>query len=262
MNRDPYEVLGVPRTASDDEIKAAYRTLAKKYHPDLNNGAADAERKMKEVNEAYSILIKHKGDPGYSQSYGGNSQGSQGGYGSYGGYGGYGGYGSRGGSSTGGSQSGDFGGFGFDPFGFGDFFGGNQRQRTTYTQTTYTEFDPELKHVEDAVIDQSYERAIQLLGAIRDHRAAWYYWSARANMGLGNRIAALNDARTAVQMSPDEEAFRELLATLNASGSGYRQYGSSRGFGQSFCQSPLLSVCIPYILCNFCCCGSRYGACC
>ncbi len=71
--RDPYEVLELKPGATDDEIKAAYRRLAKKYHPDLNGGSAEAEAKMKEVNEAYSILIKHKG------SYQSGSYGSPGG---------------------------------------------------------------------------------------------------------------------------------------------------------------------------------------
>lgn len=54
--RDPYDILGVSRTATDDEIKAAYRALAKKFHPDLNPGKKDIETKFKEVNGAYDIL--------------------------------------------------------------------------------------------------------------------------------------------------------------------------------------------------------------
>ena len=54
--RDLYEVLGLQKGASDDEIKKAYRKLAKKYHPDLNPGDKEAEKKMKEVNGAYEVL--------------------------------------------------------------------------------------------------------------------------------------------------------------------------------------------------------------
>ena len=59
--KDPYEVLGVPHGASEDEIKKAYRELARKYHPDnyANNPLADlAQEKMKEINEAYATLMK------------------------------------------------------------------------------------------------------------------------------------------------------------------------------------------------------------
>ncbi|GMC17387.1 hypothetical protein N5D_13630 [Enterococcus faecalis] len=53
--RDYYEVLGLAKGASDDEIKKAYRKLSKKYHPDINK-EADAEEKFKEVSEAYEVL--------------------------------------------------------------------------------------------------------------------------------------------------------------------------------------------------------------
>lgn len=80
--KDPYSVLGVSQDASDEEIKKAYRELARKYHPDnyQNNPLADlAEEKMKEINEAYDTLTKQRSGGGYQQQ-------SQGGYGGYGGY--------------------------------------------------------------------------------------------------------------------------------------------------------------------------------
>ena len=82
--QDPYRVLGVSQDASEDEIKKAYRNLAKKYHPDVNNGSPQAEAKMKEVNEAYSLIMKmrREGTTSTSSNYD-YGQSSYGGYGSY-----------------------------------------------------------------------------------------------------------------------------------------------------------------------------------
>ena len=60
QKRDYYEVLGVPKTADEKEIKKAYRKLARKYHPDVNPGDKEAERKFKEIGEANDILSDSK----------------------------------------------------------------------------------------------------------------------------------------------------------------------------------------------------------
>lgn len=83
---DPYEVLGVPRTATDEEIKKAYRNLARKYHPDNYHDSplADlAQEKMKDINAAYEAITKERSGRGSSTS-GGYRQNTYGGYGSQG----------------------------------------------------------------------------------------------------------------------------------------------------------------------------------
>ncbi len=103
--RDYYEVLGVSKGASDDEIKKAYRKLAKQYHPDLNPGDATAEAKFKEANEAYEVLSDSDKKARYDQ-YGHAGVDPNFGAGGFGG--GFGGFG---------------GGFG-DAFDLGDILGG------------------------------------------------------------------------------------------------------------------------------------------
>lgn len=109
--RDYYEVLGVDKNANDAELKKAYRVLAKKYHPDMNPGDAEAEKKFKEASEAYAVLS----DPEKRRQY------DQFGHAAF-----------EGGAGGGGF---DFDGFNFgdmgDIFGdlFGDFFGGGGSRR-------------------------------------------------------------------------------------------------------------------------------------
>lgn len=77
--KDPYKILGVSRDATDDEIKKAYRNLAKKYHPDnyTNSPLSDlASEKMKEINEAYDEIQKIRSDKQYSSDNSGNTSGS------------------------------------------------------------------------------------------------------------------------------------------------------------------------------------------
>ena len=112
-NKDLYEVLGVSRNASDEEIKKAYKKMVKKYHPDLNPDSKTAEEKMKEVNHAYDILSDPQKKSRYDQfgDDGNNTGGFGGGAGGFGGFGGgadafgdifdmfFGGGGSRGGNN-------------------------------------------------------------------------------------------------------------------------------------------------------------------
>ena len=110
--RDYYEVLGVSKSATDDELKKAYRKLAKKYHPDVNPDNPEAEAKFKEAGEAYQILSNPESRAKYDQF----------GHAAFDGTGGYGG-GSYGGSGFGGFDVNDI----FDSIfggGFGGFGGG------------------------------------------------------------------------------------------------------------------------------------------
>lgn len=108
--RDYYEVLGVSKSASADEIKKAYRQAAKKYHPDLNPGDKEAEAKFKEANEAYEVLSDDQKKARYDQ-YGFAGVDPNYGAGGAGGFGGFGDFGDLG-DILGSFFGGGFGGFG------------------------------------------------------------------------------------------------------------------------------------------------------
>jgi molecular chaperone DnaJ len=102
-NKDYYKTLGVDKNASADDIKKAYRTLVKKYHPDLHPGDKECAEKFKEINEANEVLSDEKKRKNYDTF--GDPNGNMGGFSGAGGAGGFGGFG------------------GFEDI-FGDIFGG------------------------------------------------------------------------------------------------------------------------------------------
>ena len=227
MIDDPYKVLGVSPDASDEEIKKAYRRLAKKYHPDLNPGDEEAAKKMQQINAAYE-QIKNP-DQAASGGYGGQNGYGGYGYGGYG-YGGYGGYNSEYGGSYGRSS--------------GSAQEGDPYQRSAYQ---YIRFG-------------RYQEALNALENCEERNARWYYLSALANDGLGNQVTALEHIRRAVSMEPDNMEYIRVLNEIENGGAAYRtQAGSYRGFGMSSIP------CANFLLCwliNLFCFGGRCFFCC
>jgi len=265
MPNDPFAVLGVSSSATEDEIKSAYRKLAKKYHPDLNPGDKAAEEKMREVNDAYTraLQIKKTGRDPSANPYGSGGYGSSSGtYGSYGnpfGQSGYyrqsSGYGGQ--SEQNGNSSGGYG-FEFDPF--SAFFGGaRSQQQTRYRTRSYA--NPELQTAENHVLSNRYNEAISLLNRIPTHDADWHALYAKADLGLGNRISALDHARAAVRMAPGDADYQALLNMIEAGRQTYWQT-QSKGydFRSAICANPCLTCCAANMLLN-CCLGGcgRYG---
>lgn len=236
--QDPYLVLGVSQNASEDEIKKAYRALAKKYHPDVNNGSPQAEARMKEVNEAYSQVMKmrREGTTFNQGSYGSSGYGSGGAYGSSGYNSGY--------SGNYGSGYGSYGNYG----GYGYGYGG---------QSSYSS-NPQLTAARNYVRSGHYQEALHVLENIHERSAEWYYLSGEANLGVGNRVAALNYARQAVSMDPNNFEYRALLARIEGRNSSYQTNGSPFNGQQFICRNPLSMCCLLSLLCN-CCCGGCGG---
>lgn len=226
---DPYSVLGVSRDASEEEIKKAYKTLSRKYHPDanINNpNKAQAEEKFKEIQAAYQQVMKERTE-GYS----------------YGGNGGSGGYG-------GGFGYGPFGGFGFGGFGQG------QGQGTGYEE------EPHLRAAGNYIRSGYYREARNALDSMGQHErgARWYYYSAIAHAGLGNNVAALDHAKRAAALEPDNGDYQNLVHRFENGGTWYSQRQASYGYPTMGGGSICMKLCIANIICN-CCCGGG-GMCC
>ena len=222
MFDDPYKVLGLEPGASDEEVKLAYRRLAKKYHPDLNPGDPVAAKKMQQINAAYEqIKNPEKARP---------NAGSQGSWGSQG-YGGWNPYGTWGSS----------GGWSYDPFG-----GAHSNPEDQYQQAAhrYIQFG-------------RYREALNALNNAAERNAHWYYLSALANQGIGNQVTALEHIRRAVSMEPDNRIYLSALEQIQNGGAAYRQQaGNFRGFSMRV--SPLLSLCLCYLGQLFCCRGGFF----
>ena len=232
--RDPYNVLGLERGASDEEVKKAYRTLSRKYHPDanINNpNKEQAEERFKEVQQAYDSIQQEK-ENGYA-GYG--SSGS--GYGSYGSYGGNTGYG----SNAGFGGFGRFGGFG----GFGTYGG----SRSTASES---ETDLHLKAAENYINSRHYTEAMNVLNQITERDGRWYYLSAAAHMGAGDNVQAKIMAQRAVEMDPDNLQYRQLLQRLESGGSWYQGMGSSYGYPMESTSDLCPRICLASLACNIC----------
>lgn len=238
MINDPYSVLGVSRNATEEEIKKAYKALSRKYHPDANINNPDkdkAEEKFKEIQAAYQQIMKERTEGysyGQSGSYGGTSR-SAGGYG--------------------GSSSGDF----YEDFFGGSFFGGfGQNQGTGYEE------EPRLRAAGNYVRNGYYKEARNTLDSMGEHEksARWYYYSAVANSGLGNNVAALEDARRAAALEPGNYEYQNLVRRFESGGSWYEQRQAAYGYPNAGSSNLCLKLCIANMMCNLCCGGG--GMCC
>ena len=259
MVKDPYEVLGISRDASPDEVKKAYRKKAREYHPDLHPDDEEAARMMNEINEAYDRIMNpekyaaadRRRQASSSQSGTGGSYSGTGG--SYGGSGyaggGYAGGGYSGGSSGGGYSGGYSGDAGYrgagseGPYGWAGGFGFDWDDLFGYGSASSAAGGP--IHPEASASDSSemrqaityinagqHQQAVDLLNTVLStgRTARWYYLSALANHGAGNTIMALEQIRRAVRLDPDNRDYQRAQRQFQQFGQTYREEGAAQGF--------------------------------
>lgn len=234
---DPYQILGISSSASNEEVTQAYRKLAKKYHPDINPGDKAAEAKMREVNAAYEqIKNKKTGGAKYERADGsyGPRQQSPGGGGHY-----------RGDDP--------FGGFDFSDL-FGEFFSGGWEQQGGYgggqSSGGHT---PMQRQARLYLQNGQYNDAWRVLSQMKDRDAEWYYLSALAQGGTGNRVTALSYAKDAVRLQPNNLEYQQLLRQFEQGSFTYRQRGQSRGFDMQTAGRSMLQLLLAQVVCCFCC---------
>ena len=202
MVQNPYKVLGVSPNATDEEIKKAYRELSKKYHPDLNPGDETAAKKMSDINAAYDQI--QKGQTG--QSYG--SSGNGGGY-----------------SSSYGST------YGFGSF--DDFFNSfNQSYGKSQSYQERGEYQAARNYIRNGM----YKEAVNALSGvdIKERDGKWYYLHSMANYKMGNRVAALESAKQACAIEPDNEEYQRLLQAITQGSRYYDDYSVQYNSGSPF----------------------------
>ena len=214
MMDDPYKVLGVDRNASDEEIKKAYRRLAKQYHPDANPGDQEAARKMQQINAAYE-QIKNPQKQETRDPYGG-------------------------GSGTG----------GWNPY--EDIFRQWQQRQAREEAARFRSSGAQAAY--RYIQYNRFQEALNALESVNfpDRDGQWYYLSALAHNGMGNRIMAIEQIRQAIAKEPDNDHYRELLDRLENGTAAYQhQAGTYRGYGGTV--DPLRGLCLCLGLRWFCC---------
>lgn len=212
--RDPYEVLGLKRGATEEEVKKAYRTLSRKYHPDanINNPNKDqAEEKFKEVQAAYKSIMD------------GNTGGSGSGYGGNAGYGGFGGFGA-----------------GQDAWNRARNAGGGTSQE-----------ESRLAAAQNFIMNRMYTEALRTLSDIEERNGRWYYLSAVANLGAGNQATAMEHIDRAIAMEPENMEYKQMKERMRGGNDWYVQRGTSYGMpsynsGSFCCDYLLCSACTPW----------------
>lgn len=206
---NPYQVLGLEVGASEEEVTRAYRALAKKYHPDLNPGDEKAAKRMAEINAAYES-IKDGSATASSRTAGGTGARSYGYADPFAGY---------------------------SPFGFGFYTdsASDEKERTSGASP----YDSVRRYINAGY----YPQALQLLSTIADHDGQWYYYSALANWGAGNRVLALEHIGLACRLEPSNQIYAQTYAQMQSSGTRYYSSGRQR---RSICDD----FCFLYCLCN------------